>query len=69
MWSLWASAPTPKKARGYLAQTGNWRAAEGGAERAEMGYVWQWRSTLEQLGRAVTPCRKACRQIGSTRSF
>ena len=30
-------APTPQKARGYLAPTGNWRAAEGGAESAEEG--------------------------------
>ena len=35
----WASAPTPQKARGYLAPTGTWRAAEGGAERVEMGCV------------------------------
>ena len=33
----WARAPTPRKARGYLAPTGTWRAAEGGAESAEEG--------------------------------
>ena len=62
MWSMGQCTPTPQKARGNLAPTGNWRAAEGGAERVEMGCV-----AIEERagarGGAVTPCWKACRQI------
>ena len=51
----WASTPTPKKARGYLARSGNWRAAEGGADRAEMGCVAMEERTGARARRHAVP--------------